>query len=327
MDMKSYRSFAMLLLVGCVAGCVQRNEPVGVPMVTRTQQARWDSKEIPGVAITSEHYRIYTTSNNRALVRYMPGFMEAAYRNYLTLTGLRPRRTAEPMPIYLMADRKQWALLTRAIVGGRNGPQNSIEAGGYCFKGVCVFWDLGGLATFSVAAHEGLHQFFAHQLRDRLPMWLEEGLCVTAEGYEITGDRVLFTPDRNVSRFSDLRNAIVQGYWIPIRRLLPMHSMDAVGGYTEKTVGYYGQLWALVRFLRSQPQYKAGMQQLLRDAQAGRLDVALGMPSASLDRLRARPLQYNRTVSIPLFRRYITSDLENFERQYFAFAKKITKLQ
>jgi len=296
-------------------------------MVVEVRESPWSGRQTSGVLLTTDHYRIYTTTNNRALLTYMPGFMEAAYAQYVDLTGLGASATGEPMPVYLMANRNQWSVLTEAITGGRDGPQTSIQAGGYCYRGTCVFWDLGGLATFSVAAHEGLHQFFDHHLEDQLPMWLEEGLCVTAEGYEIHGHRVQFTPERNVSRFQNLREAIVQGYWLPIDKLLPMHSMDAVGGYTDKAVGYYGQLWALVRFLRSRPDYRAGMERLLADAAAGKLNQAMGVSPAELKDARRRALRYNQWVSEPLFRRYISSDLQRFEREYFAYAKQLAGLE
>ena len=318
---------SVLTLLALLGGCAQEVTVTGTPMITQVRRAPWSGHRTTGITLTSTHYRIYTTSNNHALLKYTPGFMEAAYQNYMKLTGLSVSGASKPMPIYLMANRNQWAILTKKIVGGKDGPHTSIEAGGYCYQGTCVFWDLGGLSTFSVASHEGLHQFFYHNLRDRLPMWLEEGLCVTAEGYEIRGQNVAFTPDRNVPRFSNLRNAIIQGYWIPLRKLLRMHSMDAVGGYTEKAVGYYGQLWALVQFLRSQPKYRAGLERLLADAQASRLHLALNLPPKALDDLRRHGLAYNRVTSEPLFRHYISADLGEFERQYLVFAKHLAKLR
>jgi len=322
---RSLLATLLLASIGLATGC-RPAEPTrqGVSMLVRTAEAPWSSERSQGRAITSRHYRLYTTSRNRALIAYMPGFMEAAYDNYLQLTGLSGTQT-EPMPIYLMATREEWALLTASVVGRQAQTYLSIQAGGYCYKGVCVFWDIGGLGTMAVASHEGLHQFLAHNLRDRLPMWLEEGLCTTAEGYEILGSTVRFTPDSNISRFNHLRNAIVQDYWIALHELLPMDAGDAIGRkFAEKAVGYYGQLWALVQFIRSRPQYEAGMKRLLAEAAAGRLHEALGVPAPALRRLRARGRIYNRTVAEPLFRHYISSDLADFDRQYKAFARQLT---
>jgi hypothetical protein len=287
----------------------------------------WTTGHSSGHVITTRHYRLYTTSKNRTLVTYMPGFMEAAYANYLALTGLTPRGEASPMPIYLMASREEWAALTTKVVGAQANIYLSISAGGYCYKGVCVFWDIGGLGTMAVASHEGLHQFFSHQLADQLPLWLEEGLCVTAEGYDITGENVHFTLDRNTSRFNHLRTAIVQDCWIDLRQLLPMDAGDVVGGDRENTLGYYGQLWALVQFIRSDPRYSAGLARLLADAQAGRLHEAIAVPASALKTLRRRGRIYNRTVAEPLFAYYISKDIDSFNREYYAFAKALVLLE
>ena len=179
----------------------------------------------------------------------------------------------------------------------------------------------------SVASHEGLHQLFAHRLADRLPMWLEEGLCTTAEGYAILGETVRFTPNRNVKRFNHLRNAIIQDYWIELPKLLPMDAGDAVAGqFVEKAVGYYGQLWALVQFIRSRPDYNAGMKRMFADAVAGRLHEAMGVPRPAFEQLRLRGRIYNRSVAEPFFRYYIDDDLEGFEIEYKAFARRLTQL-
>jgi predicted transcriptional regulator len=158
-------------------------------------------------------------------------------------------------------------------------------------------------------------------------MWLEEGLCTTAEGYELAGDRVTFTPRRNNFRFTDLRAAIVQDRFLPLEELLTMDSGEAVGGSQEAATGYYGQLWALAQFIRSNPATLAGMQRLLADAEAGRLNQALNVSPRELAALRHRGREYNKTVSLPLFRIYITADLPSFEKDFKAFAVKLERLQ
>jgi hypothetical protein len=330
--MKPMRPSTLLVLLLAAAmaslACTPRTDSGGVAMTTEVRRAPWQTGETAGSELTTAHYRIFTTATNRALVTYTPGFLEAAYRNYLDLTGLTDRPDVAPMPVYLMGTRREWASLTTSVVGERAaGPYLSIQAGGYCYEGVCVFWDIGVLGTFSVASHEGLHQFFHHRLRDRLPMWLEEGLCTTAEGYELAGDRVTFTPQRNNFRFTDLRGAIVQGRLMPLEELLTTDSGEAIGGSQEQATGYYGQLWALVQFIRSNPATLAGMQRLLADAEAGRLHQALNVSPRELAALRHRGREYNKTVSLPLFRLYIGGDLPAFERDFKAFALKLARLQ
>ncbi len=296
-------------------------------LATRVVSSPWSSSYSGGQLITTDHYKIYTTSQSPMVLRYLPGFMEASHQNYLRLTQLPPRKQQKHFPIYMMATRDEWVVLTRNIVGGNRDTYLAIQAGGYFYKGVCVFWDLGGLGTFSVAAHEGFHQFLHHRLRDRLPMWLEEGLCVSSEAHQILGERVRFTPDTNAFRFSSLRSGIIRQYWKPIGELIPLDAGNVITGTSERAVSYYAQLWVLSTFLRSHPVYSKGFRRMMADAEAGRMHEALGLPPIALVKLRRRGRTYNQTVSEPLFRYYINNDLDAFEREYFAFAKKVANLK
>ncbi len=325
---KLFRMSLLLAALGStLAGCqANRSSAGGTAMTTALTRAPWQAGPVGGSELTTAHYRIFTTATDRALVTYMPGFMEAAHRNYLELTGLADRPDIPPMPIYLMGTRQEWASLTASIAGRNAGPYLSLQAGGYCYQGVCVFWDIGSLGTFSVASHEGLHQFFFHRLRDRLPMWLEEGLCTLAEGYEVSGDLVAFTHERNNFRFTDLRAALVQARFQTLGDLLVTDSGEAIGGSAQQAVGYYGQLWALVQFIRSVPAYRTGMQRLLADAEAGTLYRAMNLSPQDLAALRHNGRAYNKSVSLPLFRYYISQDLVGFEKQYKEFARKLVRL-
>jgi len=291
-------------------------------MVTEVARRDWMG-ERGGAELVTAHYRVFATTTNAALRRYFPGFMEAAYRDYLRLTQLPERGASERMPIYLMSTYKEWAALTRHAVG----TDVPIQAGGYTYKGTCVFWDIGTPHTFAVARHEGLHQFFHHNLPDRLPMWLEEGTCVLAEGMELAGDSVRFTPAHNPLRFNSLRNTIVQNHWIPLDELLPLHSTEATAGFPEPAHAYYSQLWALVLYIHSRDDYRAGMRRLFADARDGRLHESLEVSRDELARLRRSARTYNRRVSTSLFRHYITGDLEAFENNFKDFARKLVELE
>jgi hypothetical protein len=296
-------------------------------MATRFESRPWDTGGSSGRQLVSEHYRIYTTSWSPEILSYLPGFMEAAYANYLDITGLPDRPAAEEMPIYMMATRQEWASLTRSVVGRQWDLYATIEAGGYCYKGVSVSWDMGGYAALSVASHAGLHQFVHHRMTDRLPMWLEEGLATLAEGYQVHDRSVRFTLGRNPVRFSDLRKAITNDWWIPLERLLAMDGGDAVKlGAAERVVGYYGQVWALAQFLRSDPLYSPKRARLLADAEAGRFHEALKIPPKVMESLRRRGRFYNRAVSLRLFKHYVTDDLKGFEKRYKAFARELVGL-
>jgi len=315
-------------IVGCVLAAIAGCQPVEVAPTPRgsplTIQVRSDPWTGSGRRLKTTHYEIFTTVSGKKLGRYLPGFMEAAHDNYRQLTGLSAKPSGKPLTVYMMANRQEWDGITRHKIGRTI----NIEAGGYCHNGVCVFWDIGIRGSLSVASHEGLHQFFYFRLRDRLPMWLEEGMCTVVEGFAIEDGEVVFTPDTNGSRFNDLRNAMVGQHWRGLTQLLPMHSVDAQkGNSVTKAVGYYGQLWALAMFVRTTEPYRSGLRRMLDDAEAGRFHKALGLPARAVAGLRSHPLAYNRTVSEPLFRHYISADLAAFEREYRAFAEELVGLR
>lgn len=316
----------LVLVVGPFGCGTPQDEGESFSLVTRVRRSPWNSESSSGEQLVTEHYHIYTTTSNPALLGYFPGFMESAYLNYLRLTQLPPRRQDKRLIIYLMGSRREWALLTENVVKSHLDAYLSIAAGGYCYKGVCVFWDMGGMGTFAVAAHEGLHQFFHHRLRDRLPTWAEEGLCVLAEGYQIHQRRVRFTPDHNPIRIEDLRSIILRDRWRGLRELLPMDPTDVTGRSTEEAIGYYAQLGALLRFLRSEATYRQGLESMIADAEEGVFHQKLKLPPPAFEKLRQRGRIYNRYISEPLFRHYIGGDLDAIDRDFLAFARKIANL-
>jgi hypothetical protein len=312
----------VLALAGCQTDPL---EPEAVSLETTVLRSTWQSAAGPGQILRSKHYRIFTTSQKQALLGIMPGFMEAAYDHYLSLTGLPANNGTGPLDLYVLANREQWASLTKHRLGDRSGVYLQLEAGGYMLDGVCVLWDLGSaIPTMSVASHEGLHQFLHHRLTQRIPMWAEEGLCATAEGFDLHNGAVRFTPATNPSRFSSLRNVLVQGYWIPIDKLLPMDAGDAIGQHRGKAVGYYAQVWSLILFIQQNDTYRNGFQQMLRDAQEGRLVSVMGLTEAGMGAPRGR--RYNRIISDPAFRHYVAADTVTFEKQWHAFATSLAGL-
>ena len=313
---------ALALAIGCDDTSTDR---LGRPMVTTVQWQTWNVPTGRGDVGQTPHYRIYTTSDRRDLRLYLPGFMEQARSHYLELTGLPATNHVGLMDMYVMGTRTEWANLTQHHFGPRRSEVYlQLEAGGYMTDGVCVLWDLRSLkSTLSVASHEGLHQFFHHRLQDRIPMWAEEGLCSTAEGFELHSDTVWFDPANNPTRFTSLRKAMVNDYWVPLAELLPMDAGDAVGQHRGRALGYYAQVWSLILFIQSDPTYRAGFQRMLQASQDGTL-VAAAMGGAAVPRQGGRA--YNRAISGPAFRHYISDDLDGFEDRWRSFAMELVRL-
>ncbi len=321
--MNSIRPIVLALALAAatlLAGCGPSTE--GQPLSTRVNESPWESSSPNSRKLETAHYRIFTTDPSQTMIQTLPPFMEAAYRNYLKLTGLADK-PLPPMVIYMMGTRKEWEVLTRSVVKGQASIYLSIQAGGYCYDKVCVFWDFGGLGTLATASHEGLHQFLAHRMTDHLPLWLEEGLCTQAEGNQILTRGVLFDPVDNVLRKVDLKKALMTNNWIPLETLLPMDAGDAVVKSSEYAMGYYGQLWSLVLFIRSEPAYRKGLERLMADAEAGRLYEGLNLPKDELGQVPKFGRQFNKLISRPIFEHYFSKDVKAFEKQYKAFSMKL----
>ena len=313
---------ALLALAGPACQNAQPS-PTASSLTVHTRSAKWSYGGAPGQRIATSHYLIYTTSSNRGLLAYLPGFMEGAYDNYLRLTSLRePAAGTDRMTVYVLADRQQWAIMTERVTGANSRLYLSIENGGYCYRGVCVLWDMGHFATFSIASHEGLHQFFHHRLANGLPAWAEEGLCVLAEGFSLGTRTVSFDPRNNALRITDLRRGISGGRWIPLEKLLAGDAGDHIKNQPDIAAEYYGQLWAMLGFIRADEVYRAGLERMIADAAAGKLRGALGV-RPDMGRGRA----YVRAIALPAFKRYITKDLAGFEKRLRAYARRLAKLE
>ena len=322
-DMAAILAATALLAAGCSAP--SSSVRASTSMAADVRKEPWVGKGLAGEQLLTANYRIYTTTRQPYLREHIAGFMEAAHRNHLAISGLADRPTDRRMDVYLMCTRDEWAQLTQVHLGPQAEPYMHIQAGGYMTEGVCVFWDVGALKTLRIASHEGLHQLFYHRLRHRLPVWLEEGLCTQAEGFQIYGTSVEFDPADNPDRFGAVREGLSNGRWIPLRELLVMDAAQAFGGRLESAAEYYGQLWALVLFLRSHPDTLTGVRRMLADAEAGGLHAAAGVPREAMDRQLTR--QRNQAISVRLFERYIASDLDRCDRAYAAFAKNLVRLR
>ncbi len=262
----------------------------------------------------------------------LSGFLEAARTNYVHLTGLEPQVTAaqdsdlKRLVVYLFASRDEWANLTEQITGASSDTYLKVQRGGYCFAGKCVFWDIGP-ATFGVAAHEGMHQFLYHAVRDTLPIWAEEGLAVQSEGFAVRDGLVYFDAANNGSRMMTLRQTILQERWRPIDRLIAMSASDNVNESSMHGADYYSQLWALLLMIRQDPKYQAGLAHMLQDAAKGRLGAELGISPRAWSQIQHNSQAYTAVVGPKAFAHYIDSDLPAFEAKYHAFAKKLAKLE
>ena len=312
--------FLFTILGVCLVGCGETPDAAKINTTRSTriavQTLEWKGPR-GGKQLVSEHYRIYTTVNG-ALLKTLPGFLEASYENNLGITQLPDTPLPKKMPVYMMATRNQWAALSDSKFGMRNSPAVIIDNGGYSYKGVNVCWNIGRTATYSVAAHEGMHQFLFHRLKNKLPLWAEEGLATTGEGFVMGHGTVTFTPDKNLSRMANLQKAIINGLWVPLEELLTTDTKKMAAGGQDQVLGYYGQLYALTNFLRQSKTYGPGWYRMFKDAQTGHLKRLRG---------KVHKTRGKQTTRYPgVFAHYITDDFDAFEKEYLRYARKMVHL-
>jgi hypothetical protein len=294
--------------------------PPALPAEAAVSASGWSFAGIPGEKLQTRHYVIYTTAGTRALRQELPGFMESAYSQYLQLTGLADKPAA-PMVIYLLGDRGQWAAMTQTVTAPYQQTYLTIQNGGYCYQGVCVLWDLSHVATYSIAAHEGLHQFLFHRVRQPLPAWVEEGLATQMEGFSPSGQSIALSPGQNNLRLVSLRTELSAQRWVGLSDLLESDAGEFLTTHSSlQGPEYYAQLWAMLSFILSEPDYSGGLRRMIAQAEAGNLQPP-PPPGAP-----PRSIEYNKAMSMPVFRQYIDPDLGRFEARYKGYARKLAGL-
>jgi hypothetical protein len=311
--------FCCLILA---AGCESvSSQPHDASLHVSADRQPWQIPNGNGEVVLTEHYRIFTNLPASALASSLPGVMEGAYRQYARLTGQSASTDGRRFDMYMMASRQDWASLTRLRMGRHAGAALNLQAGGYTVNGVTVCWNIGGMASVTVACHEGMHQFLYHRMQQPLPLWAEEGLATTMEGIGIHGNRVRFTPDFNAMRLSDLRTTFTRREWIPLGRLLQSNPKQIVASGRGSALGYYAQVYALMHWLRNTPRHAAGLQRMLDDAAGGQFGRIV--PARHLQR---RGDRYTAAVALPLFRHYIGHSIEALDTEFRAYAEDLAGL-
>ncbi len=291
-------------------------------LVLKTETWTFTGKE--GRAITTPSYRIFTTADWPWMIDSMPMFLESALGYYTSALGTLPKPT-RAMDTYLMANRPQWLDLCRSILGPDDRSFEQIQRGGVTLGGRAMLYNVGPRDTFALVAHEGWHQYTQTAFKDPLPVWLEEGIATYMEGYRWNRQRTTtsFEPWRNFERFEALRRASDRGRLLSLQDLLMTTPQEELARSDERALTYYGQVWALVHFLREGEggKYAQGLAEALADAARSGLthhiERMLGGQAARSHMMRRRGPQ--------LMQAYCTFDLVQADKEYAAFITKVVK--
>ncbi len=279
----------------------------------------WSFGAARGQIVRTQHYRVFTTETQPLLVGRLPNFLERALEHYRTAITPLP---APPIKLdtYLMDNRPQWVRLAQQLLGPESEHLTRIQRGGFATRGVGVFYDIGVFDTLAVAAHEGWHQYAQRTLRERLPIWLEEGIATFMEGHKWDGAEPAFLPWANVERFDQLRKAHAAGRVLALPDLLSTSPLDA-GPSADALVDYYAQVWVLVHFLMEADDgaHRPAMRAVLDDAANGRLNRTLLVRIGRTDAARAISTARGDGV----LRAYIAAPMDSLAASYASFIDRI----
>ena len=275
--MSARRPLLLLLLAlpGCVSSRTATVDGLASRVPVRTEP--WVFQGEPGKKLLTPHYLIYTTVGDDEVLSSIGQVMEGALSQYHRLSPA-VELSGQPMACYLFRTRDQWAAFTRSRTGTDAAIYLQINRGGYTVRDWYVAYHIGDVGTYSVAAHEGFHQYVARHFRSRLPPFLEEGLAcmfeeVRWESVRGRGPLPRWNFASNGSRMTGLRNALEGGYLIPLSQLAAMHAGQVVDSSPKEIEAFYAQSWAFARFLWDAEggRYRKPLRRILTEAADGSL--------------------------------------------------------
>ena len=283
----------------------------------------WENKYAPGITIYTNHYKIHTTLMEPLMLRQLPGFIEAAHDSYQRQLP-NPIKTRTILTVYLFATRPQWEQFTNEFAAPNGPAYIKIKRGAYYLNGSCVAYNIGRAASFSVIAHEGWHQFTSKHFAYRLPSWLDEGIATLFEASKYDGGKFNFYPDRNGGRLGSLRKTLIEGNMIPLEKLITLNPGQVVSD-TSAVIAFYGQSYALVRFLREDGYGKRlkRFHSMMTGALRGTWPLPEQLRKIASDRNIPMTNRWNEFISPKLFEMYLEQTPEELEAEYTAFCKKI----
>jgi hypothetical protein len=306
------------------AGMIEHLQRQNLPALQSVQL--WQNEYGPGLKLTTAHYEIFTTLLEPLMLSQIPGFVESAYLGYNSQLP-EPIETKTKFTIYLLVNRQQWEDFTKTFAGQRAPLLCKIKAGAYYLNGACVLYNIGRDRTFSALGHEGWHQFNNRHFKFRLPSWLDEGIAMLFEAHRSQEGTFYFEPRRNMYRLDALKKTLVKNKMIPLKDLLTMSPGEVLAtDQTDSVTAFYGQSYALVRFLREDGYGKwlGNYHQLLFDGLKGGWPLDETGKRIAADRNIPLTVQWNRAVSLLLFTLYIGDDFDRIVEAYIDFFRTIT---
>ena len=305
-----------LLMLGCSSQTpLGRWEGPERPADVRRQD--WHAGPEMGQVLLTEHYRIFTTVTDQDVLQLLPQVMEGAWARYrLVAPHLQP--SDQPLDCYMFRWRGQWEAYTERYAGPNAKVYLKIRSGGYTIQDRYVTYYNGREGAFSVASHEGWHQFIGRHFKGRLPPFIEEGLACMFEAVSWDDRLPRWNISLNGPRAQALRRTIAAKSLLPLQDLCAMQAGQTVGRSGDEIDRFYAQSWAFARFLwdAEDRRFRPALQRWLADA----ADGAVHDPTGSH---RQTSATWQSQAVRPMLEHYLGADISTLDMAYRAFARKI----
>jgi hypothetical protein len=279
------------LLIGCssqaprdiLLGSIDQSPPP--PCGEAAVIEPWTCMGFDGLCIRTKRWDICTTIMQPTLHARLPVALEAALatmRAELDTPDFKLPEPRQTMTTCLLSDRRQWSNLAKAILPAQAIAMQGLGRGGFTSQGVALLYDIDQRShcrdTMALALHEGWHQYAQMALPGQLPPWVDEGLATVMEGFRLLPDDLEIDHAANRQRQR-------RAWWMLRRgRMKPMSDFAADDPHAAMDRGqsalldYYGQAWAIMRFMLADPDRASHVKAIVEAAAVGR-----DMPSGGLD--------------------------------------------
>jgi len=260
--------------------------------------APWSCLGYDGLCISTEHWDICTTILLPSLHERLPLALESALATMLDTVDPETMFLQDPpqrLTMCLLSDRRQWSNLTRVLLPEHAEAMQGLSRGGFTARGVAMLYDIDYRDhcrdTIALSLHEGWHQYAQTALPGELPSWLDEGIATVMEGYRLLPEGVEIDHDANRQRQR-------RAWWMhrrhrmkPFAEFIEDSPHDAMSRGRNALLDYYGQAWAMTKFMLDDPARAAELRAMVRDAADGRrprsLEVSAERDEAFRDWCRA----------------------------------------
>ena len=287
----------------------------------------WSFLGIPGKQIRTRHWDLRTTLRSERLRGILPGFYEKALERYQHVFGTELPPPAYSLETYLFGDRRQWKNKTRMILPDKATSFEGLGRGGFTTNGIAVLYDIDGYGwhrdTLALGSHEGWHQYVQTTFKDQLPVWLDEGVATTMEGFSWRRG-LQFRTDANRERWSRLRTCILENRMIPLDLLLSMHPERFLDGHKQTLLDYYAQIWAFARYLEEAEdgRYRDRVGNVLLLASSGDLYRQLLRSDQLTDERRAQ-VEEDSEAGLAVLEVFIEGDVSALQERYWDWCRTL----